>query len=90
MRGMTIMTLICFRVPQTKEKIMVFFGVCRLRFQRLYHLTYCLVEKEFSRELCDHKGWGGEEDGWEVQKRGEVCIPMADSCRRLTQNGKIL
>ena len=24
--------------------------------------------------------WGGEEDGREVQKGGDICIPMADSC----------
>ena len=24
--------------------------------------------------------WNGEEDGREVQKGGDMCIPMADSC----------
>ena len=24
--------------------------------------------------------WDGEGDGKEVQKRGDICIPMADSC----------
>ena len=24
--------------------------------------------------------WGGEGDGREVQKGGDICIPMADSC----------
>ena len=33
-------------------------------------------------------GWGGR---WEEgQKGGEVFIPMADSCRSLTENSKIL
>ena len=45
---------------------------------------------EFSRGLCDHKGWDGEGDGREVQKGGAICVPMADSCWRLTENGKIL
>ena len=31
----------------------------------------------------------GEGDGREVQKRGDICIPMADSCGGLTEN-KIL
>ena len=27
------------------------------------------------------EGWGdGEEDGQEVQKGGDICIPMVDSC----------
>ena len=26
------------------------------------------------------KGWGWEGDGREVQKGGNICIPMADSC----------
>ena len=25
------------------------------------------------------EGWDGEGDGREVQKRGDICIPMADS-----------
>ena len=26
------------------------------------------------------EGWNGERDGREVQKGGDICIPMADSC----------
>ena len=26
------------------------------------------------------KGWDRAEDGREVQKEGDICIPMADSC----------
>ena len=33
-------------------------------------------------------GWGGAKR--EVQKGGDICIPMADSCRGLTENSKIL
>ena len=33
-------------------------------------------------------GWGGR---WgEVQKRGDICISMADSCWDVTENNKIL
>ena len=28
----------------------------------------------------EREGWGGERDGREVQKGGDICIPMADSC----------
>ena len=31
--------------------------------------------------LCINlEGWCGEEDGKEVQKGGDICIPIADSC----------
>ena len=33
-------------------------------------------------------GWGG--DGRVVQKGGDICIPMADSCWQLKENNKIL
>ena len=32
---------------------------------------------------------GGEGDGREVQKGGDMCTPMADSCWGLTENKKI-
>ena len=36
------------------------------------------------------EGWDGEGDGREVQKGGDTCIPMADSCWGLTETNKIL
>ena len=31
--------------------------------------------------LCDNlKGWDGVGGGREVQKGGDICIPVADSC----------
>ena len=36
--------------------------------------------------LCINlEGWYGEGDGREVQKRGDISIPMADSCGGLTE-----
>ena len=40
--------------------------------------------------LCQPRGVGGEGDGREFQKGGDICIPMVDSCWRLTRNNKIL
>ena len=34
--------------------------------------------------------WSGEGDGRKVQKGGDICIPMADSCGGLTENNKTL
>ena len=32
-------------------------------------------------KLCINlEGWDGEEDGREVQKGGDICIPMAELC----------
>ena len=34
-----------------------------------------------NRGLCINlEAWAGEGDGREVQKEGDICIPIADSC----------
>ena len=36
--------------------------------------------RKLKQGLCINlEGWDGEGDGIEVQKRGDICIPMADS-----------
>ena len=47
--------------------------------------------KELKQGLCDNlEGWDGEEDGREVREGGNMGVPMADSCRCMTENHKIL
>ena len=37
--------------------------------------------RKFKRDLCINlAGWDGEGDGREVQKGGDICMPMADLC----------
>ena len=37
--------------------------------------------RELKQGLCINlEGWGGEGDGREVQKGGDICVPMADPC----------
>ena len=37
--------------------------------------------RKLKQGLCiTLEGWDGEGDGREVQKAGDICIPMADSC----------
>ena len=37
--------------------------------------------RKIKQGLCINlEGWDGEGDGREVQKGGDICIPMADSC----------
>ena len=48
------------------------------------------MAQELKQGLCINlEGWDGEEDGTEVQKGGDICIPMADSCWGLIEK-KIL
>ena len=36
--------------------------------------------RKLKQELCiNREGWDGEEEGREVQKVGDICIPVADS-----------
>ena len=47
--------------------------------------------RKFKQGLCINlEGWDREGDWREVQKGGDICIPMADSCRGLTEDKKIL
>ena len=64
------------------------------------HITICKVDRQWEfviwlrklkQGLCiNSEGWDGDEDGREVQKGGDICVPMADSCWDLTENSKIL
>ena len=37
--------------------------------------------RKLRQELCINlEGWDGVGEGREVQKRGDICIPTADSC----------
>ena len=54
------------------------------------YITICKIDSQLEFAVWLNKlkqglhinleGWGGEGDGREVQKGGDICIPMADSC----------
>ena len=54
------------------------------------YITICKIDslwkfdvwlRKLKQGLCiTLEGWDGERDGKEVQKGGNICIPMADSC----------
>ena len=47
--------------------------------------------RRLKQGLCINlEEWDGAGDGREVQKGGDICIPMADSCSGLTENNKIM
>ena len=64
------------------------------------YITVCKIDspREFAvwlrklkQGLCIYlEGWAGEGEGREVREGGDVCLPVADSCRGLTENSKIL
>ena len=55
------------------------------------YITICKIDSQREFDVCLGKlKQDGEGDGREVQEGGDICIPMADSCKGLTENNKIL
>ena len=51
--------------------------ICKTDRQR----EFAVWLRKLTQGLCINlEGWAGEGDGREVQERGDICIPMADSC----------
>ena len=51
--------------------------ICKIHSQQEF--SVCL--RELEQGLCINlEGWDGAGDGREVQKGGDICIPIADSC----------
>ena len=50
----------------------------------------CMVQETQTGALYQIRGVRCGGDGREVQKGGDICIPMADSCWGLTENNRIL
>ena len=54
------------------------------------YITICKIDnqqefavwlRKLKQGFCIHlQGWDGEGDGREVQKGGDICIPMTDAC----------
>ena len=60
-------------------------------FKIYIQLEFAVWLRKLKQGLCINlEGWDGEGNEREVQKGGDICIPMADSCRGLTENNKIL
>ena len=63
-------------------------------------ITICRIDSQWEFAVWVRKlklvlyinleGLDGVGDGREAQKGGDIWIPMADSCRHLTENNKIL
>ena len=62
-----------------KSNMETYITMCKIDIQ--WKFAVCL--RKLKQGLCinlEEWEWDGEEDGREVQKRGDICIPMADSC----------
>ena len=51
--------------------------ICKIDRQQ----EYAVWLRKLKQGLCINlEGWDGEGDGREIQKGGDICIPMSDSC----------
>ena len=51
--------------------------ICKIDSQR----EFAVWLRKLKQGLCINlEGWAGEGDGKEVQNRGDISIPVADSC----------
>ena len=70
-----------------KSNMETYITICKIDSQEEFSVWL----RKFKKELCINlEGWDRARDGREVQKEGDICIPMADSCRGLTENNKIM
>ena len=60
-----------------KSNMETYITICKIDSQ----WEFAVWLRKLKQGLCINlEGWDGEADGREVQKGGDICIPMADSC----------
>ena len=70
-----------------KSNMETYITICKIDSQWEFSVWF----RKLKQGLCIKLGvWDAEGDGREVQKGGDICIRMGDSCRVLTENKKIL
>ena len=70
-----------------KNNMETYITICKVDSQK----EFALWLRKLKQGVCINlEGWGGEGDGRKLQKGGDICIPMSDSCGGLTENSKIL
>ena len=70
-----------------KSNMETYITICKIEKQR----KFAVWLRKLKQGLCINlEGRDGEGDGREIQKGGDICIPMADSCSGLAENNKIL
>ena len=70
-----------------KSNMETYITICKIDSQ--WEFAVCL--RKLKQGLCINiEGWAGEGDGREVQKGGDIFIPMADSASLVAQTVKCL
>ena len=60
-----------------KSNMETYITICKIYSQQ----EFTVWLRKLKQGLCINlERWDGEGDGREVQKGGDLCIPMADSC----------
>ena len=60
-----------------KSNMETYITICKIDSQQ----EFAVWLRKLKQGLCVNlEGWDGEGDGTEVQKEGDICIPVADSC----------
>ena len=60
-----------------KSNMETYITICKIDSQQEFAVWLRKLKQKLSINL---EGWDGEEDGREVQKGGDICIPMAELC----------
>ena len=60
-----------------KSNMETYITICKIDSQ----WEFAIWLRNLKQGLCDNlEGWDGDRDRREIQKGGDICIPMADSC----------
>ena len=60
-----------------KSNMVTYITICKIDSQQ----EFAVWLRKLNQGLCINlEGWDGEGDGREVQKGGDICVPMAESC----------
>ena len=60
-----------------KSNVETYITICKIDSQQ----EFAVWLRKLKQGPCIHlEGWNGEGNGRKLQKGGDICIPMADSC----------
>ena len=60
-----------------KSNMETYITICKIDSQQ----EFAVWLRKLKQGLCVNlEGWDGEQGGRELQKEGDICIPMTDSC----------
>ena len=64
-----------------KSNMETYISISKIDSQREFAREFAIWLRKLQQGLCVNlEGWDGAGDGRELQKGGDICTPMADSC----------